>query len=680
MRKGKGRSLLIIFAIIVFIVGYIIYWIGFNISEYEDGYDGLRDSMIAHYILPAISSLEMFVLQSDIQIIGEEYQDNGWYMLFFVLIHVFAACISCIVALNYIGVKFYSWFRWNWIRFCTSKCIRLKTMPEIHVFFNINDASRLLASDIRKAKGHEKDLIVFVDCQELNDNNKQLSIATIFNLYSARKEMLQIAKDMGAIVKRIYTPIYEIQDNNVCNTLNLEWAIKRGNQCKFYFLNENENENIMSAIKLQEDQIYSIEKVDKMKSKIYCHASRESANRVFGYNAKNGIEIELIDSSFLSIVELKADVKYHPVSYITYNTETALATSPFHAMIVGFGETGQEALKFLYEYGQFIYDNDSDESDFHCSIFDCDLQQIKPRFEIRHPAIKKHSRLFSWFSCDYRDNKFWDETGKILNDINYIVISTGNDDNNIALAVDLYEYALLHRKDGLQHFAIFVRVYRANKEAHMEAVLQCADNGKIHIFGKKEDIYKVKYIWRHKQEKEAKDFYTEYAKLEAYYKEEEYTTWEKRHKDAIDSGDPAKYLDVLRKESQDYSNTYHKFTKRILGAKLNSNEINKEEFKSLLNSKEIVKNAYKGKSLPYINLSRLEHKRWNAAHEMMGYETMTVDEFEAQETDKTCQILKKKHVCLVDWNELSNLPLKYDVRPYDTLVVLTSLQKQKMAE
>ena len=115
---------------------------------------------------------------------------------------------------------------------------------------------------------------------------------------------------------------------------------------------------------------------------------------------------------------------------------------------------------------------------------------------------------------------------------------------------------------------------------------------------------------------------------------------------------------------------------------MNIDEINKGEFKSLLNSEKIVTDAYQGKSLPYINLSRLEHKRWNAAHEMMGYETMTVDEFEAQKADKdgykpSCQVLKKKHVCLVDWNELVNIPLKYDVRPYDTLVVLTSLQKQK---
>ena len=676
--------MLIILATIVFIAGYVIYWIGFNVSEYEEGYNGLRDSMIAHYILPAISSLEMFVLQSDIQIIGNEYQDNGWYMLFFVLTHVSAACISCIVALNYIGVKFYSWIRWNWIRFCTSKYIRLKEMPEVHIFFDINSASRLLASDIRKTKGHEKDLIVFVDCQQQNDRNRPLSIATIFNLYSARKELLQMARDMGAILKRIYTPIYDISDNNVCSILNIEWAIRRGSRCKFYFFNEKENENIMAAIKIQEDKIYSTEEIDKMKVKLYCLASRESVNRFFEYNPKNGIEIELIDSSFLSITELKANVKYQPVSYITYDPETALATSPFHAMIVGFGETGQEAFKFLYEFGQFIYDNNSDASEFHCSIFDCNLQQIKPRFEIRYPAIRNNWKLFSWHQCNYKDNLFWDEVKRIIDDLNYVVISTGNDDDNIALAVDLYEYALLHRKNGLHQFAIFVRIYCANKEAHLEFIRRYTEEGKIYLFGKIEDLYQVKCIWRHEQEKEAKVFYTEYAQLEAYYKEKgEYTTWEERHQYAVDSGDTAKYRDVLRKESQDLSNTYHKFTKRLLGVKLRINEINKEEFKKQLTSEEIVTDAYKGKSLPYINLSRLEHKRWNAAHEMMGYETMTVDEFEAQEADEngyipSCQVLKKKHVCLVDWNEIPKLPLKYDVRPYDTLVVLTSLQKQTL--
>ena len=32
-----------------------------------------------------------------------------------------------------------------------------------------------------------------------------------------------------------------------------------------------------------------------------------------------------------------------------------MAKTDFHCMIIGFGETGQEAFKFLYEHAQFVY-------------------------------------------------------------------------------------------------------------------------------------------------------------------------------------------------------------------------------------------------------------------------------------------------------------------------------------
>ena len=73
----------------------------------------------------------------------------------------------------------------------------------------------------------------------------------------------------------------------------------------------------------------------------------------------DSLGIELIDSSFLSILELKQNKDAHPVNFVELEKDdtdknTGIVTSSFNAMILGFGDTGQEALSYLYEFSAFL--------------------------------------------------------------------------------------------------------------------------------------------------------------------------------------------------------------------------------------------------------------------------------------------------------------------------------------
>lgn len=66
------------------------------------------------------------------------------------------------------------------------------------------------------------------------------------------------------------------------------------------------------------------------------------------------------------------------------------------------------------------------------------------------------------------------------------------------------------------------------------------------------------------------------------------------------------------------------------------------------------------------NTSICEHLRWNASHMMIGYVTMT-DEVSKQ-TIGTCNLRKKQHNCIVDWEELDK-----QTQSYDYYIVRTSV-------
>ena len=54
--------------------------------------------------------------------------------------------------------------------------------------------------------------------------------------------------------------------------------------------------------------------------------------------------------------------------------------------------------------------------------------------------------------------RFWEKFSEIIHDLNYVVIAIGNDNEGMALAIDLYEYAYRYRKDCFNDFRIYLRV------------------------------------------------------------------------------------------------------------------------------------------------------------------------------------------------------------------------------
>ena len=127
---------------LVFIVGMVLFWIGFNEKGCENNY-------VALFTRSALSSMEMFLSHSDLIEINEELHNNSVYMLFFSLVHFLAIIVSALVLVKFLGIRMLSWFKilsWNWSY----------SSKNLHVFFNIDSNSIALAKDIIEIQKEQK--------------------------------------------------------------------------------------------------------------------------------------------------------------------------------------------------------------------------------------------------------------------------------------------------------------------------------------------------------------------------------------------------------------------------------------------------------------------------------------------------------------------------------------------
>jgi hypothetical protein len=667
-------------AAVIFIGGYVVYFIGFTRGAEGEGTAG---SWMAFVFRPIISSLEMFVSHSDLIEVAPEMKENALYMTFFSFFHFAAVSVTGIIAVYYLGARAISWFRWNKL------LLTHKRIVNLHIFFDANEASMHLAEDIRNNdRDGKKDVILLYTCKQADGHGGEEGFNHMFNMFSFRKDMLIKAYSMNMFIKRMNIPLYHVEDNDIIKKLGLLKGVAHADNVNLYFLSEDENANILSSLKIKNDPFLSDTKTMKDKRiRLFCRSSKGGANVIFEKHTKSVIETVIVDNSYLSVWSLRTLPVYvdgepkpfmfasHPVNFIDIDPDEGLAMSPFHAAIFGFDETGQEALRFLYEYGQFVYPEETEGSQFTCDIFDASLDKHKGRFLAKYPKLADADSGIVWHNTDNRNSAFWDGLRRNIDSLNYVVLAMGDDEKDMTLAVDIFNMAQRYRKDGLNHFGIFVRSYNFTNEQRLEeiaAVHANRGNKVIYVFGKMSDLYTKNRICDDKLENAAALFSFVYNNIEqcaddsieinseTLQKAKE--VWRDRHNNS--RGSYEEYLNVLRSESQDLSNAYHIYTKMKM---VGYDEL-RDTVLEVSGSSYVSLKRYK--NLPFVaNLARLEHKRWCASHYARGYMPMTEEEY--QQNGASCDVIHKTHRCLVPWeklNEFKEAPYQY----YDELVVTTS--------
>lgn len=713
---------------------------------------GEQGNMAKVLVHGAIAAFELFFLDINEDIFQEmntvELFQPHWRHLIeggIIVVSVLSTICMFSLLVNLFLTRISAWIHSCWVK------VRADKNNQLYIFFGVGEKEMTLAGSIRDDYENRNDpnyMIIFVDTQnddEEKHNNWEniISFLTVNNPVVPRinqeKHCFYLVSDAG------FDKADKEKPDNFWRIMGLSKIQKRINElakisrknCSvkpelhFFFLSDDRNQNVDDT-RILADYLSKDNEIKEIPKVIYCQTRKSSVTSIIEDSRSNPdvkLEVRVIDESVLAVERLKEKEVFHPSHYVEFELDDVagigFAKTPFNSLIVGFGETGRDALRFLYEYGAFI-DADKEEyerSPFSCHVIDKKEESGFHHFISRNPAIRKHSsinqtddgRLINFYQCSDISRHFYDLLERISSGLNYVVISTGDEENNIAIAVNILKYVRTKRKD-LRNFVILVRAYEENSFNHINKIAvhynnilkgESGGNKVIHVFGNTREIFRYDTIVNSAYKKEGVDYYETYSK--AYHKTEQGSrypilNWEDRRSDVLSKNSLAKTDDLRRKESQDYSNAWHALTKRVIMRKALSHlygdtleedilktlsermfsandgiparEWHEEDISYPTLDKQFGDIERKGVSRLITNMAIMEHARWVAAHEMLGYsyrEDIRDYHVGKPDAEKERDDIRKHHPCMVEWDRLPLLPEKYE-RLYDYLVVETTLR------
>lgn len=560
------------YAIIVFGAGVVLYSCGF-------WHEGSEGNIVACLLRSATASMEMFVSESELIEVREACKEDVIYMLLFAVTHFFAICVSAAVIIHLLGtrLKSYVFMRCPWSK-----------KKELFVFFDLSQESLSLAKDIHRTRKSKDYQVIFVKTPMEESHLERLSFSHILSFADNRNETMEQLTEIGAYLTYSRKSVsIEMAENEWNETVGLNTLRNYIQQCAntekykthFFCLSPNEDNNINTAVALSKR--YS----DDKKYSVYCRANHDSITESFA-----NLNLKFIDSASLAVMELKKKVEYQPVSFVNPDTKTAVATKPFRSMIIGFGETGFEVFRFLYEFSSFV-GKYSKENPFHCDIIDPKAKQLENSLYLHCPGLEEkvnkdgvHSILFHEGTIENNRNV----VKELISSVDYIVICTDNEKENLSIGITLLNLAYKYRSN-LEKLAIFIGINdnREYKKAQEIAKFynECGKKDKkgnlyefsLVPFGSKKQLFTYKNIIGEDVLNKAKEFYFEYQKTSNLLDTKEVykcaadmkKEWDKRREDKkhyVNIGLWNKN-ELTQKETQDMANAWHIQTKlHLVGA------------------------------------------------------------------------------------------------------------------
>lgn len=685
-------------ALVVFIAGIVIYMFGFSSKDY--GFIGSHDNIISLFLRSILASIGMFIANNSLVAVAESWKDCSLFMSFFAIIHFLAVIVSVTFLINLFGRKFVSHIMliWYWI-FGEKR-------DKLYIFFGVNRSSITLAKDISRKENKEKGKIVFIETsKETEEGSKVYNLFSLISKNTFENDYIEQVENVNAIVlsahrtlsDKLIDEIKEKKKRNLFKALGLTTlgkVIKKHSEICFFMLANDENNykedrdnNLELACSIrkavEENDIYLKDK----KVDVYFLTRKNKFNTIFEDIKpinKGEFNAHIIDDAYISVLYLKQNKEYHPVNFVNINTKNATVEDDFTALIVGFSETGLEALKFVYEYSAFIGE-DGKERKSKIYVVDKNMNNIKSKFFGKYPAFaNREDKPVELIQCSDEEDLFYETIDSIIDRLNYVVVAVGDDIKGMSIATRIAEISLKHEKNNKRKnkLQIAVRSYNENNVYRLEEIQEhynsmmisegLSSELQIDIFGKPNQIWNYENIIEDENNVKAEEFDKEYDK--AYcelHKEEQQEEGQKQKK-------PTKvnvkcFEKINKKKRTDYqnkSNAWHINTKMAL-----IEQKDKEKYEKAFSlKKEYSTYDLEGEQEWIGNLAKCEHYRWIRANEMLGYQKGNVTD-EVYEKDD----INKRLGCMISCEEMSKYDSTRETIQYDFIVVKVSfILKDKM--
>ncbi len=706
--------------VLVWLAGFVIYDVGMYIGH-------SRLSLITNLPMAIIHAFEMFLLESDVCAIHAQFHDNWIFMGCFSLVHLAAAMITLVFVIKHFGFNIIAGLKMMF------EAYFFGSKKDTFVFWGMNDASYALAQSIQRQFANSSDYRIIV--VRTNHDGEQTSakngMERLFNFLSLNNKDLKRLQNLSCLTTSTYTDLAhlslgETETSRHPDILKKHISLKQlariiskktSATVHLFFFSNNAADNIQQVGNLKRDLTINAVADDGLKVFLYCQARYNSVHRVIeDEQLHDNIIVKVVDASHIGVEMLKQRVDLHPVSYVDIEKD-ATVSSPFNALVIGFGEVGYDAVRFLYEFGAFVKTGSDDtrveQADFHCDIVDKDIKSKAGLFTVNAPSVSHHMTYndhdnisvspITLHDMDVLGVDFYNHLEKTIASLNYVVIALDDDEKNVSLAVRIFRLAVRYR-DNLNHFRILARV-RDDNDGHllriaehynrlwMAQVSSDDDTRNIHqrvvtsderihepitLFGALDETFTFDYIVSDRLKCEAKRFKERYDQSinslssvpgNAVMETQE---WENEHRELMQlTGEYKGFSPTLsgimrlrRVQSQNTQNCFHKFTKQRLAAAALGDEKLALLTGGFLSRKENeVSYSWHGhESDPAVQrvldvIAQTEHLRWVASHEILGYR----DYGELNDKDEA----RLLHGCLKPWHELTTSVKSYDYNVVD---------------
>lgn len=593
---------------IALIGGTVLYWIGYYHTS----------SVEMYFTLPfrsLISSLKMFIFESDLIEVDEVHHSNTIYMVCIIFFHVLAILTTSIFILQVFIRRF---FVRIFLIFRLTKSKKTKG----YFFFGANDLTIALANNINNKKREtqqEKSFLLFVDKMNtsifdrlnLKDNIKKTENAELF--YKVEHTQAILLNDSYRITTNNNGDYNSLKELNILkNILHQESHL--------FFFNENDEDNMSFALSVIEElQNYQILQHNIF---IYVKTDLEDSAIIFDNINKNNktgvikpnIEIRIINTP--SIISHQLIQKYNPIDII-YTPKDENHFHGFYPLIIGFNSVGKEILNQLIVHGQYgIKKEDGTfyENPFKAITIDCNMDNLMSLYANLNPDVEKNYTI-DFIKAEVNDSKYFQIIRENIDHINYVVISLGNDSLNIKTALELNTILNNQRNKDVP---IYVHI-SSNKDYNYYNLANEGLHKNIKIFGREkeiitEDIIVKETYWQ--RAKKVHDAYNDIYENNSAWKE--ISMFEKLSNLSVAQHIPAKL--------------------KILG--LTETQLSNKDDSDIFNDENVTLLAYN------------EHLRWNAFSFVNGWRTMQLNFNIPQEERIRKESKTKEHICLTSWENL----------------------------
>ena len=692
--------------IVVWLAGFVIYDVGLYIGD-------SRWSLLTNVPMAIIHAFEMFVLESDVAAIHTEFHHNWIFMAAFSLVHALAAVITLVFVIKHFGYNIVAGFRMAAEAYLGRK-------KESFIFWGLNNASCQLAESIKQHFGNSRDYrIIVVRTNDEKDGGVKNGMERLFNFLSLENNDLERLQQLDCLTTSTYADLAELNidvsagEDVLRRRMSLKLLSriirrKSSGHLHLFFLSDTTNDNIQEVANLKHDlTILNYADGPGHMVTLYCRARYNSIHRVIeDEQHHDSLEVKVIDSSHISVEILKQHVEFHPVNYVDICPD-ATVSSAFNALVIGFGEVGVEALRFLYEFGAFVKSGGGpvQRSDFHCDVVDPDMDRLAGLFMANAPSVATNmssceKSLITMYTMDALSVEFYRMVQERIQDLNYVVIAQGDDELNISLAVRIFRLAVRYRQDMKRlrimvhvkndeegHFRRIAEHYNRlwlaeeNSEDWVKRIHQCtvtateSPGSPITLFGQSDEIYAYDYIVSDRLKSEARAFKDRYDKsVERLTGQRPGSTpdWETEKGDLMQLtgeyiGFSPTYSGIMRlrrTQYQNLQNCFHLLTKRLLAQAALGDLYGVFADGVLKREENKTTYTWQGDAQPNDQvihvldvLARTEHLRWVASHEVLGYSDS------GTEDDK--DEARLTHGCLKPWEQLTPRTQSYDYNIVD---------------